>query len=96
MFIYCFCSLAFNSAHIASPHLTESATIVKQPTQYIMEAGPRIGETATIILRCGAEGWPAPTYQWFKVRTSKYNEVPLSKHLKLLSLLFYLFLRVIS
>ena len=46
---------------------TESATIVKQPTQYIMEAGPRVGETASIILRCGAEGWPTPTYQWYKV-----------------------------
>ena len=42
---------------------------MKQPAQYIMEAGPRVGETAAIILRCGAEGWPTPTYQWYKVNT---------------------------
>ena len=48
----------------------ESATIVKQPLQFIMEAGPTIGDTATLVLRCGAEGWPTPTYQWYKVRGS--------------------------
>jgi hypothetical protein len=47
---------------------TESATIIKQPAQFIMEAGPTVGESAQLVLRCGAEGWPTPTFQWYKVR----------------------------
>jgi len=61
-----FCCVADQNKIVVSC-TTESATIVKQPAQYIMEAGPRVGETASIILRCGAEGWPTPTYQWYKV-----------------------------
>lgn len=41
---------------------------MKQPAQFIMEAGPSVGDSATLVLRCGAEGWPTPTYQWYKVR----------------------------
>lgn len=40
---------------------------MKQPAQFIMEAGPTVGDTAQLVLRCGAEGWPTPTYQWYKV-----------------------------
>lgn len=32
-----------------------------------MEAGPSVGDTAQLVLRIGAEGWPTPTYQWYKV-----------------------------
>jgi hypothetical protein len=34
-----------------------------------MEAGPTVGESAQLVLRCGAEGWPTPTYQWYKVHS---------------------------
>jgi hypothetical protein len=44
----------------------QSATIVKQPLHYILDKGPSIGDSALITLRCIAEGWPTPTYQWYK------------------------------
>jgi len=44
----------------------QSVTIVKQPLHYILDKGPSIGDAASITLRCIAEGWPTPTYQWYK------------------------------
>jgi hypothetical protein len=29
-----------------------------------------VGDTAQLVLRIGAEGWPSPTYQWYKVSTA--------------------------
>jgi hypothetical protein len=43
----------------------ESATIVSQPQQHVMAAGPAVNETATISLTCLAEGWPLPAFQWY-------------------------------
>lgn len=42
-----------------------SATIVKQPVNYILNPGPTVAEKAEIILRITATGWPLPTFQWY-------------------------------
>eukprot|EP01039_Chlorochromonas_danica_P001031 gene1031-1118_t len=43
-----------------------SATIVKEPAHYILSPGPHVDEHAGIVLKVGAEGWPAPTFQWYR------------------------------
>lgn len=47
----------------------KSAVIVKQPVQFVLERGPSVGDSANITLKCGAEGWPTPTYQWYRGNT---------------------------
>lgn len=34
-----------------------------------MERGPTVGDTGNLVLKCIAEGWPTPTYQWYKGTT---------------------------
>ena len=46
--------------------LSGSVRIVKQPSQYLLDPGPRIGDEADLIISCEADGWPLPTYQWYK------------------------------
>ena len=43
----------------------ESATIVSQPQQHVLAAGPAVNDTAIITLTCLAEGWPLPAFQWY-------------------------------
>ena len=43
-----------------------SATIIKQPVNYVLNPGPTVAEKAEVILRITATGWPLPTYQWYR------------------------------
>ena len=45
---------------------TESATITLQPENHILVEGPALKDHMTVILKCFAEGWPYPTYQWYR------------------------------
>eukprot|EP01035_Chromulina_nebulosa_P020505 gene20505-26599_t len=62
----------------------KSATIVAQPQQYILDAGPAVNDTATVTLTCLAEGWPLPAIQWYcnkkKIPGAVKNELRISLH----------------
>lgn len=44
----------------------ESVKITEQPLHYILTDGPTVGDAASVVLKVAAEGWPLPTYQWFR------------------------------
>jgi hypothetical protein len=46
-------------------NFTESVRIIKEPSHYVLDNGPTVGDAAEIILRVEADGWPRPTYQWY-------------------------------
>ena len=43
-----------------------SATIIQQPSHFIIDKGPTVGKKEKITLRIHAAGWPHPTFQWFR------------------------------
>lgn len=43
-----------------------SATIVNEPSHFILDKGPTVGKKQRITLRCEAIGWPHPSFQWFR------------------------------
>lgn len=50
----------------------------------MLDNGPMIGHTADIILKVEADGWPLPTYQWYKknkkIKGATTPELKLSLH----------------
>lgn len=40
--------------------------IIKQPSHYILDAGPMVGTEGQLELYVQADSWPKPTYQWFR------------------------------
>lgn len=44
----------------------ESATILTQPKPVVLPIGPKIGELRKVELAVQAEGWPLPTFQWYR------------------------------
>jgi hypothetical protein len=44
----------------------KSVEIIKQPSHYILDAGPMVGEEGQLELYVQADSWPKPTYQWYR------------------------------
>ena len=51
--------------------------------QYILEQGPTVGDTGALTLKVVAEGWPLPTFQWFKNGNVIVGATSAELHLKL-------------
>lgn len=51
---------------VLTPRSLGSAKIIRQPSHYILDPGPCVGEEYEIALQCDATGWPKPTYQWYR------------------------------
>jgi hypothetical protein len=43
-----------------------SATITKNPDNFIIPVGPKIGDVQKITLSVESDGWPLPTFQWYR------------------------------
>lgn len=44
----------------------KTVEIIKQPSHYILDAGPMVGTEGKLEMFVHADGWPKPTFQWYR------------------------------